>query len=517
MAQNRLVNLTFPAGGISKGLGYQTQPPYTTPDAQNVRVTETYERRARGGSRGALTAALTKHADMGSAIRCLATVAWVDSGTRKEAIVAVEGRDLFYSLDGATFLKSVTTSPFSNAATPLHAAQKQQKLYIADAGNAVYSDPNMAQVKVWDPSSPTTVASLTISTGTPQDNCPLITTYRDRIVLAGPDQNWYMSRVCTPGDWNYACSLDDPARAIYGANSDAGVVGEPITAPISYGDDFLVFGAVNSIWVLRGDPAHGGRIDPVSRDIGVISGTSWCRTPEGIVIFLSRDGLYALAPGGSSLPEAISRERLPDDLIGIDGGADYVSLEYSIEEKGIHISRTPTSGDGEHWFLDWRTKSYWKDSLPSESQPTYFTQYASNLAAQKRLVAGTRGGYVLRFDDDTALDNDSEGGVVPILSHVLIGPFFPGGSDYHRATINEIYGILDQSSGDVAWSLSVGDTAERAVSASAFAAGIWNAGRNASEHPRAGGAAAVVKLSSSSRWALEAITVRLARAGRELF
>lgn len=53
MAKRR-INLQFPQGGVHKAAGYQGQPPYTSPSAENVRSYDVYEGRARGGSRPGL-------------------------------------------------------------------------------------------------------------------------------------------------------------------------------------------------------------------------------------------------------------------------------------------------------------------------------------------------------------------------------------------------------------------------------------------------------------------------------
>ncbi len=48
------VQLEFPAAGLSREQAYQAQPPYTTPDALNVRPTAAVEGRAQGGTRPGL-------------------------------------------------------------------------------------------------------------------------------------------------------------------------------------------------------------------------------------------------------------------------------------------------------------------------------------------------------------------------------------------------------------------------------------------------------------------------------
>jgi hypothetical protein len=54
MARKRANSLIFPMKGLNKRYGFQAQPPYTTPNALNVRPDGTLEGRARGGSRPGL-------------------------------------------------------------------------------------------------------------------------------------------------------------------------------------------------------------------------------------------------------------------------------------------------------------------------------------------------------------------------------------------------------------------------------------------------------------------------------
>ena len=527
MAQPKLKALTFPGAGISRATAYQSQPPYTTPSAENVRIHATYERRARGGSRPGFTAALTAHADCDGPVRYLGSVPWVNSGARQEALVAIEGREFFYIVTGSTFLRTSTinagagTDVFPAGSGQLFATQKQQKLYVANPDGSGYSadDGWTVDVLVWDPSSPADVDYLDITTGTPPENCPLICTYRDRIVLAGPNHVWYMSRICTPGDWNFACDLDDPGRAVAGASSDAGMIGEPITALIPYSDEFLVFGCVNSIWVLKGDPAYGGRIDAVSYDIGVLSGASWCRTPDDSIVFLSRDGLYLLKAGATGKPESLSRYRVPDDLLSLDPVSNRISMGYNLIQEGIHISVTPASGQGEHWFMHWPEGALYKDSYPVLSQPTAFCQFALDQTEEKSLLWGGMEGFVFKHSQTLATDHNGDKdtvATVPMASHVILGPVMIGAGDYYNGMLTEIIAILAEDSGLVDWEVFVGDTAEDAYKAAgAFASGSWGPGRNYTERPRARAAAAIIKISSQNRWAMEHILLRASMYGLE--
>ena len=57
----RPLNIKFPAGGLVRSLGYQDQPPFTTPDCCNVRPRESLGERTRGGSRPGVVKAFSQH------------------------------------------------------------------------------------------------------------------------------------------------------------------------------------------------------------------------------------------------------------------------------------------------------------------------------------------------------------------------------------------------------------------------------------------------------------------------
>ncbi|MBK7363158.1 MAG: hypothetical protein IPJ01_12785 [Micavibrio sp.] len=168
--------------------------------------------------------------------------------------------------------------------------------------------------------------TATVSKGFVPPTQPLICLYRDRLVLAGGSDSphlWYMSRQGDPLDWNYGAT--DPARAVAGLSSQAGVIGEPITALCPHGDICLVIGCKSSLWILRGDPAYGGQIDNLSHNIGIVDKFAWTYVPNvsadnsGTLIFLSLDGVYMLGAGcGASEPISISREKMPEELLHVD-------------------------------------------------------------------------------------------------------------------------------------------------------------------------------------------------------
>jgi hypothetical protein len=58
-------------------------------------------------------------------------------------------------------------------------------------------------------------------------------------------------------------------------------------------------------------------------------------------VFLSRDGLYMVQPGGGSYPQPISRPVLPQELLNVDYTKNNVSLAYDTQAMGIHLSISP--------------------------------------------------------------------------------------------------------------------------------------------------------------------------------
>lgn len=53
-------NLLFPLGGLNRKMAYQSQPPYTTMDALNVRPYRMESRRMSGGVVGWMSSVLAK-------------------------------------------------------------------------------------------------------------------------------------------------------------------------------------------------------------------------------------------------------------------------------------------------------------------------------------------------------------------------------------------------------------------------------------------------------------------------
>lgn len=369
--------------------------------------------------------------------------------------------------------------------------------------------------KVYDPILNTlSIWQATAGLGQVPTGCPLICRYRDRLVLGGAADApsvWYMSRSSDPNDWDYAADADDGSRAVAGTSTVAGDVGDPLTALIPHADDLLLFGCTSSLWVCRGDPAYGGQIDRVSDAVGVLDKHSWCRTPEGETVFLSLDGIYSLAPGVSSWPTRISRERIPADLLNVDKNLYTVSMAYDVRNRGIHIFLAYTGRDTQkHWWLDWSTKTFWPVSVPSAMQPLCMYAHASEDSSRNGVLFGCMDGYIRKPDPASQTDDGTE-----ITSWVMLGPLRLGKIG-KEGLVSEIWATLPQASGQVTWGIKPGVTGEEAYSETALATGTWTYGMNYRSHPRVRAASVVIKLENAETnrsWSIEEIGIRVDPAG----
>ena len=375
--------------------------------------------------------------------------------------------------------------------------------------------------KIYDPSANTLSLWLATTTkGEVPTSTRLISLYRGRISLTGDPalpNVWYHSRQDDPLDWQYADTDDDVARAILGQNNDFGIVGEPITAQIPFSDDFLIFGASNSIWVLRGDAAFNGQIDNVSFKSGIISGDAFTFGPSGEIVFLGRDGIYMMPPGAASVPVSISNQYLPNSLRDIDPSAFQVSIEYDIIEEGVHIYITPVSGGVQkYYWMDWENKRFFPSILQTSHEPMKTLSFTSvdNILS---VLHGSRDGFIRRYSRSSVTDEGFD-----ISSHVLLGPFYLGGSELFNGVLRELQIILGKNSGDVKWKLYVGDTHQEVISDAVLGGAVSNEGTvssgfNFSKRVDRRGSSAVLRIegiSGQPAWALEQIIGVSRDAGR---
>lgn len=297
-----------------------------------------------------------------------------------------------------------------------------QDVFFADRRNPyTYFDAATDTVKDWN--NDLVAGSLpTDSGGT--EGCRIITTYRGRIVMAGlqaEPQNWFMSKAGDPFDWDYSPSTTSSIQAVAGNNSDAGELGDIITALVPFQDDLLIMGGPNSLWVMRGDPAAGGQIDNISRRVGIAAEQAWAWTDDNILYFLGFTGLYRMDPGGLQ-PNRVSEGRLDKFFADLDFSNLFPRLLYDADWDGIHVFLSPASEPSnpvDHIWYDIRSDSFWRDQYPTAFGPTVIEFLdAGNTRAT---LLGGYDGYIRRFSDDAS---DDDGNAID--SFVRFPPMHPG-------------------------------------------------------------------------------------------
>lgn len=541
--------LSFPLAGVSRARAYREQmSPYSAPWAVNVRGVGAIERRLRGGSRPGLVktdTSVTPHQfGNGTAISSIIPLTYVDgTGARKEQLIVlvagaasvVQGHTSVVTIDaslltptgieiltddGSTILFPSTinlTHPSANANfITFEGAEFNGKLVIADTVLKQY-DPLTGIVD--------TVTAKYDASAVPAGN-PLICVYRGRVILAGEDHVYYACRQGDITDWNFGADMNDVGRAVAGELSKAGKVGPTPTALIPFGDQALFFAAANELWLLKGDPVTGTAVQ-VSDGIGVLAPGAWAASPEGLVMFLSADGLYTMGMGSPEHPRRFSEDAVPEELRDIDPTTNAICMAYDGHSRGFHLFVTPEAYSdhyGSHWWIDVANKAMWPVHLQYGHQPTAVSRIQGTTGRLKEVVLGCVDGYLRKFSDSATTDDGTA-----IESHVLLGPFRLATNDTTDAILNELHGILADNSGTVTWRIVTASSAEEAADIAAdgvedalagttisgvAASGTWSGLRNKVDRPRVRGAWAVVWLSSSVPWAYEAVAARINQLGR---
>ena len=352
--------------------------------------------------------------------------------------------------------------------------------------------------------------------------CKAIALYRDRIVMAVDGTGGvYASRAGDPYDHDYGAVWNDFARAwALGSGVKAGKLPHPTTAIFTHSDDCMIVGCKTLTYIIRGDPAHGGDVDLLSREVGIVDVDAGCYTPEGWLVFLSLDGLYAVPGGcgGDVIP--LSIKSVPRELRDIDPDTCKVSMAYDVVKHGIHLFLDyGASHPVDHWWFDWESKSLWPVSLQATHGPHVAHTQRPLHGFDRGTVLGCRDGYLRRFHDDFQQDDGGNA----IDSHLLIGPIDMGGA-WSRSMLRELVGNMAEGSADVAWKIYVADTAEAAVDLARAAAtdtehtsGTFVAGGNNRDHPLASGGSFVLRLDNDEAWpwAIERITATIEKLGMQ--
>ena len=375
-----------------------------------------------------------------------------------------------------------------------------QNLFFADGKNVKYYKGQTAAMTTWTPTS----GSLPVDSE--GRRATLIEAWCSRVVLSGVSgdpQEWYMSKILDPFDWNYSPTVLAEDQAASGTYTPAGKCPDVIRCIIPLSDDVIAFGCDHSIWQLSGNPMMGGRYDNIAEGVGTPWGRPWCQdSSRNFYIFGTRGGVYR-GSVGQGLTK-ITTGRIEERLAAINLDTNLIRLAWNERERGVHIFVTPlTVGDSsvEHYFYDVRNESWWIDKFANTNHdPRSVHVFDGDDANDRAILLGGLDGYLRKWDL-AATDDDG----TAISSHVYLGPIAAKGPMAIR--INEIRNVVAKGSSNVTMSVYRGDNPEDAYnSSSAFFTSTLSAGNNAAERRKTTAHAVYLKYgntSASQTWAME--------------
>lgn len=341
------------------------------------------------------------------------------------------------------------------------------------------------------------------------EGATIIATYRGRVVLAGlrsEPQNWFMSVAGDPFNYNYSPATTSATQAVAGNNSTAGQLGDVLTALAPYLDDILIMGGANTLWVMRGDPAAGGAIDNVSREIGIVGPEAWTFDTSQRFYFFGRNGLYRMDLN-SYQPVLISQNKLDNTFAAVDVSTKVIRLVYDPVWQGVHIfisDETVPSTASRHYFFDERNEAFWPDEYPVDVGPSAVEVFLADNPENTAVYMGGYDGRVRQFKDSATNDDGTA-----IASRCRFTPIVPG-NVVAVSRVEDVTIVTDRSGGNVVYKHFAADTVEQAeLEADNNTPKVQKtlpAGRAAPIRQRVSQNAHILELSSptaGSRWAYE--------------
>lgn len=385
------------------------------------------------------------------------TVITAEGGSEASMIVdyitAINGTCTIYGkrTTTATFLSTDNTVTGTNPAT---------SPYAGDVSFALNAD-EVAPPHWYDY---TVFGNDTTNYGVMPSQAYQICKYRGRIQLCGdpnyPHQ-WYQSRQLNPFDYLHVAG--DAQSPVAGNDADCAEVGDIVKVAIPYSDDYMIYGCANELWVMSGDAAFGGELNPLDTTTGILGDRAWCWDDKGNLYIAGTAGLLRI-PKGFQQIENLTRELWPDFVedLAFNASTHRITLAFDPEGFGIHIFKTTlATGVCTGWWYDLRTEGLFPDAIPTAMGIYSATYYQTEDPSYRKLLVGCADGYIKSFDKATVNDDGTA-----ITSYVGFAPLAlstHSRKDGIIKNIDIVTGIGDTDSNDVTCTVHVAKTAAQVI------------------------------------------------------
>jgi len=349
MPQKRILTVQAPYGGISRRQSYQTQPPFSSYDSLNFWPVDVKTGRVTSATRPGLT----QFGSLATTVNMLSPVSGIRAAHPAKSFCAAYAGTIYY-WNGTTMA----------AATGAQAASVDTGSYVSAAplvNELVICDGTLAPI-VFDYTDGTAI-TLVASAGVVPVAATIAASWQGALWLV-IDGVLYASRVGDITDWDYSVALTDLYGAFYTDGDYKGVLAGPITSVMPQGSDVMMVSTVSGTLAMRGHPRQGGVFEPVGSSYALGQG-AWCLLPDDTLLMLTPIGLMSLASSPGAVMAPVSRDKIPDELIGLSYDRDdpLVNLEYDTRWNGVHIY--VRGAEEQAWWLDLNTGGFHREEIAS--------------------------------------------------------------------------------------------------------------------------------------------------------
>jgi hypothetical protein len=263
------------------------------------------------------------------------------------------------------------------------------------------------------------VANLTVSAGAAPTGTQLCAFYRDRLILSDT-KNFFASASGDYTDWDN--TQDGEGASWFGNDLVGGVLGDIHLALIPQSNDNLIVACSKSLFQIVTDPAAGGTIEAISRNVGVFGPNAWCLDPAGNAYIAGPQGFWRIGAGGRGMT-CLSAKKMSTFFEVIDRGQFDVQCRWDPIHKGCYIFVTrKATGSSMHLWYDDRQEAFFKWQYPTTCGPTASVVFDGTNPGDMVLLVAGRDGNVRRSEASKRTDDGTT-----ITSYFYAGPFEPSG------------------------------------------------------------------------------------------